>query len=101
MKVQHHISRSNHRRVYDTTVYGKKAANMYVARKKLSDLKEKDFDNVYPEVLGAYLTAAWEKFKEDTPALADLLKSSKGKLPTQFIEKLCFSQPSITLRVTR
>lgn len=89
--VQHHVSRSSHRRAYDTTIYGKKAVNVYVAREKLSDLKEKDFDNVYPTALGSYLVAAWEKFKEQTPSLPDLLKTSKGKLPNEFARRLCFS----------
>ncbi len=89
--VRHHVSRSNHKRAYDTTIYGRKATNVYVAREKLPDLKEKDFGNIYPETLGSYLFAAWERFQEETPTLADMLKKTKGKLPDQFIGRLCFS----------
>lgn len=89
--VKHHVSRSNHKRVYDTTIYGKKADDVYVARDKLSDLKEKDFSNVYPESLGSYLMAAWEAFQNETPSLIALLKTTKGKLPAEFIDRLCFA----------
>jgi hypothetical protein len=89
--VRHHVSRSNHKRGYDTTVYGKKAQNTYVAREKLTDLKEKDFMNIYPESLGIYISAAWDRFKDETGDLQEILKSTKGKSPTVFIQKLCFS----------
>lgn len=89
--VHHHVSRSNHRRVYDTTIYGRKAENVYVARERLTDLKEKDFESIYPEALGVYLRTAWEKFKEETTGLAELLKTSKGKLPADFMTKVCFA----------
>ena len=89
--VRHHVSRSNHKRGYDTTIYGRKSANIYVAREKLTDLKEKDFSNIYPETLGVYISAAWERFKNEAAGLEEILKSTKGKLPANFVEKLCFS----------
>jgi Holliday junction endodeoxyribonuclease RuvC-like protein/HNH endonuclease len=89
--VRHHVSRSNHKRGYDTTIYGKNAQNVYTAREKLTDLKEKDFSNVYPENLGIYISAAWNRFKDETASVEGILKSTKGKLPTVFIQKLCFS----------
>jgi hypothetical protein len=89
--VRHHVSRSNHKRGYDTTIYGKKSQNIYVAREKLTDLKEKDFTNIYPENLGIYISAAWDRFKDETTGLQQILKSAKGKLPAIFVQKLCFS----------
>ncbi len=89
--VHHHVSRSNHKRGYDTTIYGKKAQNIYVAREKLVDLKERDFSNIYPQILGIYISAAWDRFKDETANLKDLLRDSKEKLPVVFIQKLCFS----------
>jgi len=89
--VLHHVSRSNHKRGYDTTIYGRKSANIYVAREKLTDLKEKDLLNIYPDTLGAYVSAAWECFKSDAKGLEEVLKSTKGRLPVSFVEKLCFS----------
>jgi RuvC endonuclease subdomain 3/HNH endonuclease len=89
--VHHHVSRSNHKRGYDTTIYGKTAQNVYTAREKLTDLKEKDFPNIYPENLGIYISAAWSCFKDETDGLENILKATKGKIPAAFVQKLCFS----------
>jgi hypothetical protein len=89
--VRHHVSRSNHKRTYDTTIYGKKSSNVYVAREKLTDLKEKDFESVYPKIFGVYIAAAWERFTTETPGLPEMLKATKNKLPEMFARKLCFS----------
>jgi hypothetical protein len=89
--VRHHVSRSNHKRGYDTTIYGKNAKDIYTAREKLTDLKEKDFTNIYPENLGIYISAAWGRFKDKTAGMEEILKSTKGKLPTAFVQRLCFS----------
>jgi hypothetical protein len=89
--VRHHVSRSNHQQGYATTVYGKLGPNTYAAREKLSDLKEKDFDDVHPQALGAYLGAAWARFKDDTTDWETQRKKTKDKLPESFFSRLCFS----------
>jgi len=89
--VRHHESRSNHQQSYATTVYGKLAPDTYAAREKLADLKQSDFRDVHPRQLGTYLDAAWERFKEETPDLDALLKKTNNRLPSAFIDKLCFS----------
>ena len=89
--VRHHESRSNHQQAYATTIYGKLAPDTYAAREKLTDLKQSDFRDIHPKELGAYLDAAWGRYKEETPELDALLKKTNNKLPATFINKLCFS----------
>ena len=89
--VRHHESRSNHKQTYATTVYGKLAPDTYAAREKLTDLKQTDFRDFHPKELGAYFDAAWDRFKNETPAIETLLKKTNNKLPPAFVEKLCFS----------
>ncbi|MGN6552628.1 MAG: type II CRISPR RNA-guided endonuclease Cas9 [Verrucomicrobiota bacterium] len=88
---KHHESRSNHKRTYATTVYGKIAPDIYVSREKLIDLKQTDFRDFHPKDLGAYFDAAWDRFKSETPAIEALLKKTNNKLPSVFVEKMCFS----------
>jgi hypothetical protein len=45
--VRQHVSRSNHQQAYATTLYAKKASDTYVARGRVTDLKPKDFDDIY------------------------------------------------------
>jgi len=89
--VRQQVSRSNHQQAYATTLYAKKAKNTYVAREKVTDLKPKDFDDIYPKDLGIYFAAAWERFEQETPDLKAQLKTTKDKLPQSFRDKLCFS----------
>ena len=103
--VRHHVSKSTHKAGYETTIYGqakrtvwengskKRVAipDTYLARKELAKMGTGNFRDVFPVELGAYLSAAWERFEAETPDLPALLKQTKDKLPSGFIGKLCFS----------
>jgi hypothetical protein len=102
--VRHHVSRSNHQRAYDTTIYGRPKQNgvpipdCYVSREPITALKPSDLKSpktgkskIFPSLLGDYLALAWEKFCEVEPNWQKLLKSNKDSLPEAFQKRLCFS----------
>lgn len=109
--IRHHVSRSNHQRAYDTTIYGqpKKIVikngrklrepilNCYVSRKPITALKPKDLKSakgkskVFPTLLGDYLALAWETYCESEPEWEKQLKANKDCLPETFQTRLCFS----------
>ena len=102
--VKHHVSRSNHQRGYDLTIYGRPKKNSvpipncYVSREPITSLKPSDLKSsktgkskVFPPLLGDYLALAWEKFCEVEPNWEKLLKANKDSLPEAFQKRLCFS----------
>lgn len=89
--VRHHVSRSNHQQAYATTLYAKRDKDTYVAREVFTSLKPEDLNDIFPKELGAYCSAAWLRFKEETKDLAEQLKKSKGLLPDAFTSRLCFA----------
>ncbi|MEI6077955.1 MAG: type II CRISPR RNA-guided endonuclease Cas9, partial [Verrucomicrobiota bacterium] len=102
--VRHHVSRSNHQRSYDTTIYGRPTRNgvpipdCYVAREPITSLKPADLKSlktgkskIFPPELGDYLALAWKSFCEVVPDWERLTKANKANLPVEFQERLCFS----------
>ena len=102
--VRHHVSRSNHQRSYDTTIYGRPKRNgvpipdCYVSREPMTSLKPGDLKSpktgkskVFPPELGDYLALAWESFCEIEPNWEKLTKANKDNLPQDFQRRLCFS----------
>ncbi len=89
--VQHHVSRSNHRQAYATTLYSRKASGIYVAREVFTTLTPKNLGSIWPEELAKYSIAAWSRYKDESPNIDAELEKTKGYLPTSFTEKLCFS----------
>ncbi len=102
--VRHHVSRSNHQRTYDTTIYGRPKLNgaqipdCYVSREPITALKPADLKSqktgkskIFPPLLGDYLAMAWATYCDSEPNWEEQLKANKGRLPEAFQEKLCFS----------
>lgn len=90
-EVRPHVSRSQHRQSYNTTLYARKGPDTYVAREVFTALKPKDLEDLYPREFSHYCRAAWSRFEEETPDLTKELKPTKGCLPSAFTQKLCFS----------
>lgn len=97
--VRHHVTKGNHRKFFDTTLYGKRGHDLYIARKPLSKMKPKQLHKVYPETLADYIVAAWALFEQENPDIDTLIKEeNRGKevqekvsLPIKFTSRLCFS----------
>jgi CRISPR-associated endonuclease Csn1 len=89
--VHHHVSRSPHQRAYETTIYGKKAPNTYVARKVFSTLKPKNLASIWPPKFAAYCQAAWTRYEAESPDIEAELKRTKDCLPEAFTNRLCFA----------
>lgn len=89
--VRHHVSRSNHRKAYATTLYAKKAKDTYVAREAFESLKPSNLGSIWPHEFAAYCEAAWSRYNAESRDLDAELKKSRGHLPPEFTAKLCFS----------
>jgi len=102
--VKHHVSRSNHQRTYDTTIYGRPKRNgvpirdCYVSREPIIALKPADLKSpktgkskIFPPELGDYLASAWEKYCETEPEWEKQIKANNKCLPEAFQKRLCFS----------
>jgi hypothetical protein len=89
--VRHHVSRSNHRQAYATTLYAKKANDTYVAREVFTTLKPKNLDSIWPKEFAAYCESAWSRYAGESADIEAELKRTKGCLPASFTQKLCFS----------
>lgn len=98
--VRYHVAKGNKRKFFDTTRYGKRSENLYVARKVLAKMNPKQLAKIYPESQSVYLLEAWNRFVSENPDVDTLLKeenrgkdqSQKVTLPGKFISKLCFSE---------
>jgi hypothetical protein len=90
-EVRPHVSRSQHRQAYHTTLYARKGPDTYVAREVFTDLKPKDLEELYPRTFSHYCRAAWNRYEEEADDIAKELKATKGFLPDTFTQKLCFS----------
>lgn len=89
--VRHHVSRSNHKQAYNTTLYAKKADDTYVAREVFTTLIPKNLGNIWPKEFAAYCEKAWESYKKESSDIDGELKKTKGCVPETFTRKLCFS----------
>jgi len=102
--VRHHVSRSNHKRTYDTTIYGRPKRSgvpipdCYVSREPITALKPADLKSlktgkskIFPPELGDYLASAWEKYCETEPEWEKQIKANNKCLPEAFQKRLCFS----------
>lgn len=92
--VQHHTSRSNHKKAYFTTLYGKKGENTYVAREPLGKRTPKNLGDIYPPALADYCQTAWLRYADEAADLEAELKQAQKELrglPAAFEAKLCFS----------
>jgi hypothetical protein len=89
--VRHHVSRSNHQQAYATTLYAKKAKDIYVAREVFMSLTPKNLGSIWPKEFAYYCEAAWKRYTDESPDIAAELKKAKGCVPENFTRKLCFS----------
>jgi hypothetical protein len=98
--VRHHVAKGNKRQFFDTTRYGKRGKDLFIARKVLAKMNPKQLAKIYPESQSLYLTEAWNRFTAENPNVDLLLKEeNRGKeqgakvaLPGKFISRLCFSE---------
>jgi 5-methylcytosine-specific restriction endonuclease McrA len=91
VEIRPHVSRSQHRQAYNTTLYARKGPDAYVAREVFTGLKPKDLKDLYPREFSHYCRAAWNRYEEEADDIAKELKATKGCLPDTFTRKLCFS----------
>lgn len=110
IRVDHHVSRSPHKRGYALTIYGESILKTtdakgnpstekhFTARKLLSALKPSQFASIFPPALGNYIALSfsdWEirQPEESASYRKKLAKSTQQSppLPKSFIESLCFS----------
>jgi 5-methylcytosine-specific restriction endonuclease McrA len=90
-EIRPHVSRSQHRQAYNTTLYAKKGQDCYAAREVFSSLTPKNLEDIYPETFREYCRAAWDRYQEEADDLDRELKASNKRIPFAFTAKLCFS----------
>jgi hypothetical protein len=89
--VQHHVSRSNHQQAYATTLYSKKAKDIYVAREIFTSLTPKNLGSIWPKEFAYYCEAAWKRYADESPDIELELRKSNKCVPESFTRKLCFA----------
>jgi hypothetical protein len=94
--VQHHVSRSRHRKKLDETLLSKRTIGtdksrqeIFVARRKLRDKSPDSLRDIFSSHLKNYIKQAWAEWSAANPDWDTENKGpSKGKLPQRFIDSL-------------